>query len=479
MSGKPSQHWFEMADLRRRRFSQSVWIPLRAAETVHKTGIFSRPGYSEEMLCAGSVAIPLEKRAEGDCLGWDRIGLGRDGGPYAFSGGGYKPCEVYQHRDGEDLGADLVFVQQINSNHPRIWHLNQDLVLALHLLQEGDVWVRPEEGYVEVVRQRKDAEGRVIAIEIRSEFLRDYLAARSMALRLAYYRQRMAVLDDVSHLNWPPEGLAEKQPHDRFQARMFEIDADGGPYGGGVAIFSSWRTDVDPNEDVPVFGEENDTNTAGQSVTYERGGPKFHRAEGELWREEWLEPAQRSERVRGDEPLESISYAVDASGARETSTALNYEDVGRYLWFDPRVIAALSDRRGGGLEWYTQDTGSVWCSPDWPVHFGVNRLGLINVYAYDVAKLPLWQQRIWAGHNVAPDGSVSAELLDAQMKSRPAGTTAPEVALPRVMDELDAVFLDWVGAPLFKRHEAAVDSYGVRIGSGPSIETACWHSLRT
>jgi hypothetical protein len=210
-------------------------------------------------------------------------------------------------------------------------------------------------------------------------------------------------------------------------------------------------------QEVPIFGEENEINTAGKTITYERGGPKFYRAEGELWREEWIEPAQRSERVRGDEPTDSISFVIDAAGAREPSSTLNHEDVGRYLWFDPRVISALSSRRGGGLERYTRDTGSVWCSPDWTVHFGVNRLELINVYGYDVAKLPLWQQRIWAGHNVAPDGSVSGELLDAQMKSRPARTKAPESDLPTVMDELDAMFLGWVGAPLFRGHDAAAD----------------------
>ena len=34
--------------------------------------------------------------------------------------------------------------------------------------------------------------------------------------------------------------------------------------------------------------------------------------------------------------------------------------------------------------------------PDYKVHFGVNRVGLITVYAYDIARLPVWQQRTWA-----------------------------------------------------------------------------------
>jgi hypothetical protein len=182
------QDWFEMADLRRRRFATSVWVPLRAIESNEK-GAYGRPGFVGDSLYVGSVAFPLNRREEAEKLGWTDIGIKRQGGPHAFSDGGYKPCEVYQYRDGEDLGVDLVFEQQI-TGQSSIWHLSQDLVLALRLVRDGDSWIRPEENYIEVVRERRDAEGKVVAIEIRNEFLRDYLAARGMALRLVYYRQR-------------------------------------------------------------------------------------------------------------------------------------------------------------------------------------------------------------------------------------------------------------------------------------------------
>jgi hypothetical protein len=106
------------------------------------------------------------------------------------------------------------------------------------------------------------------------------------------------------------------------------------------------------------------------------------------------------------------------------------------------------------MEWYTEDTGSVWCSPDYPVQFGVNQLGLINVYACDVARLPQWQQRIWAAHNILPDGGVSSELLAAQMRSRPADTEAPEVRLISEMSALDEDFARIFGSPIFRHHDA-------------------------
>jgi hypothetical protein len=449
--------WFEMTDLRRRRFATSVWVPLRVSETTVYSGSHARPGNKEETLAAGCIAVPLSMRAEAEKLGWSDIGLMNSGGPYAFEDGRYKTSDVYQYRDGEDFAVNLVIDQSFDGARPRIWHVNQDLILALGVAQEGDVWVKPEEGFVEVMRQRRGPNGDVVAIEIKSEFLRDYLAARGMALRLYYYRRRMEVMPDASHIVWTEQGGGEKNPHDRFETRMWAVDGEGRAYGVGVALFEVWRTDVDNEEDVPTFGPETAGNTASRSAHFTREGEKFQRVEGELWRAEWIEPASRSERVRGDEPEHYLTYVIDAAGKRETGDKLDNEEIGLYLWFDPRVIEALSNRRGGGLEWYTAQTGAVWCSPNCCVHFGINNMGLINTYAWDVARLPMWQQRIWAGLNITPNGPPSTELLDAQMRTTPARTIAPEKALPQVMEMLDEAIEARVGAKLFKSHEADRD----------------------
>ena len=447
--------WFEMTDLRRRAFATATWVPLRVSETTIHVGKTGRPGNKEECLCVGCIGVPLAYKAEAEKLQWDDIGLHNEGGPYAFKDGRYKRAEAYQYNDGEDLGVNFVHEQRISGTNQRFWHVNQDLLLALDLMQEGDVWVRPDEGYIEVMRQRRDAKGKVVAIEIKNEFLRDYLAARGIALRLYYYRQRFEVMPDVAHIPWAEKPIKELKPHDRFETRTWAVGEHGDLHGASVAVFQMWRTDVDHNEDVPVFGPPTDTNTGGRSVEYERQGPKFHRVEGELWRGEWIEPAPRSERVRGDEPEQPLSYIVDAGGKRETGDVLDDEDIGIYLWFSPQVVTALTGVRGGGLQWYTGQTGGVYCSPSYPqVHFGVNSTGLINVYAYDIARLPMWQQRLWVGHNVTPNGPPSTELLQAQMESAPAGTTAPEQNLSVVLTAMDDVILARTGARLFMAHDS-------------------------
>jgi hypothetical protein len=97
----------------------------------------------------------------------------------------------------------------------------------------------------------------------------------------------------------------------------------------------------------------------------------------------------------------------------------------------------------------------IWCSPNCSIHFGVNRIGLVNAYAYDVAKYPAWQQKAWAAYNVPPDGAVCAELLAAQMRAQPAGTRAPEALLKLAMDEIDEFFQRKFSAPLLRSHDAA------------------------
>lgn len=443
-----------MADVRRRALAGSVWIPLRRSETIGEHGSGKEIGDWQEVDCVGAVAMSLKHRAQGDRLGWSELGLLHHGAPCAVLNHPYKPADVYLGDDQQPIGAELILQQNFNGAHDRAWLVSQDLVMALGLLEEGDYWLSVNEGYTQVIRRRRDAQGSVISIEIKAEFLRDYLAAREMALRVVQYRQRMAVFPDRSQLTWPHEGFEQKdESGGRFCARVVPLGADGDVAGGSVAVIQTWRTDVDPQVDVPVMDRENDANTAHKSFSYARPtGAVAYRASGELWREEWIEPAPRSVRVRGADSVEQVNYIVNASGHALPARDLNKESVGRWLWFRPQVIEALLAFRGSGLAWYTRETGAVKCSPDDDTHFGVNQGGMINVYAYDIARLPLWQQRIWGGFNVTPDGPVCAELMEAQMQCTPAKTRAPEQSLIKILKQLNDLFTRMHGRVLFRSH---------------------------
>lgn len=457
---EPTSDWFLFKDNRRLPLQDAVWVPLRAIEDFKKEKTFGEVGYLRDTFACGSLAVPVEHRALAEKLGWSDIGVGHETGSYADEKG-YKPAEQYwfdwSSRDGGPIGVNLVITQGFGWEDS-VWQLNVDLITALSLRQEGDLWVKSDEGYVDVVRLHRDTSGQPKRLEIRTEHLRDYLAARQMALRVAWYRDRDAVLRSGEHIEWRENPPSKEEPHYRFEARYHDLhEGSGLPFGGQSAVFTARRTDVYPEDDVPKFGPETDENIEAESHTFDHGGERVFRVEGEIWSEEWVEPAPHSTRVRGDKIPSNTSFIVDASGQTLTGDELNDEGIGKYLWFRPELIPNLLGRRGATWRWFTRETGGIEATHGHRVHFGVNRLGLINAYAHDIGKLPEWQRRIWQGFNVAPEGGVSAELLDAQMRVKPARTLAPEKHLSDAINAVNGKFVARFSVPLFRSHASSAE----------------------
>lgn len=454
----PTSDWFLFKDIRRRSLQDAAWIPLRAIEDYVKQKTFGEVGYLRDTFACGSLAVPLVHRDFGEKLGWSDIGVGHETRSYADENG-YKPVDQYwfncSSRDA--VGVELVITQGFGWDDS-VWHLNVDIVAALDLRREGDVWLKPDEGYVEVVRLHRDAGGQPIKLEMRTEHLRDYLAARQMALRVAWYRDRDAVLSNADHVEWRDAPPSIEEPNYRFEARYHELhEGSGMSFGGQTAVFTARRTDVYPEDDVPEFGPETDDNIEAESRTFSHKGAKVFRVEGEIWCEEWVEPATHSAKVRGDKVPSATTFIINASGQTQTGDELDNEDIGKYLWFRPEVIPDLLRRRGAKWRWHTRETGRIELTHGYVVHFGVNRLGLINAYGYDIGKLPEWQRRIWQGFNIAPEGGVSVELLDAQQRVKPASTLAPEAHLSEALEGVDTVFQKRFGVPLFRSHSSRAD----------------------
>ncbi len=308
--------WFEMKEIRRRRFANAVWIPLHAEEPVVEEGRYGYPNYRREFFGLGSLAVPLAKRDAVQRLGWNDIGISHQQGIWAKEEF-YKPADIYWYNANEDLGIELALIQNFDGAEPGEWHLNQDLVFALGLLREGDFWVRPWEDYVVVAQLRRHTDGKPFALEIRNEYLRDYLCARKCLLRLTWCRVRDVIVADPADAG-SPKKKHELANSERFELGMFSV-LEGGNLPGGYSVLNIARTDVDPEEDVPVPGPETDENVESRSWRGALDGKKYFRIQGEVWRDEEIEPATTSPRVRGDSVPTGISYIVDASGSTMTS----------------------------------------------------------------------------------------------------------------------------------------------------------------
>jgi len=79
---------------------------------------------------------------------------------------GYRASDLFYHGSDQPIGINLVTDQFLKEEHLHVWHLHPDLVVAFRLLREGDCWFRPEEGWTEVARLKRDAEARPILLGV-------------------------------------------------------------------------------------------------------------------------------------------------------------------------------------------------------------------------------------------------------------------------------------------------------------------------
>jgi hypothetical protein len=252
------QKWFEMMEVRKRRFDSAVWIPLRASQK-DETGKWGHLGYKSEFFGVASLAVPLKEREAAAGLGWDGLNLMHDHCGSAYSGR-YVAADEYDDKQLEGA-IPLVMSQSGNSVEPPVWHILPDFVITLKLKREGNIWVAMDEDYIEVVRLKLDTDNRPRLLEVRAEQLKDYLCARQIALRISWYRERVEVVEAEPDFHWPkPDGT--HKDGERWEGRIIPIHEGGHPFGESVAVMQVTRTNLDFDEDVPSIGISDDTKTA-------------------------------------------------------------------------------------------------------------------------------------------------------------------------------------------------------------------------
>ena len=182
------QNFFEMRDIR--PWSGAAWMPLRVCVS-SRLSVQDDDQPLEVFDGVATLAVPEAHRAVVDRLGWSEVSIQHD--KSVVDNDGYHAADTYRvHNAEHPVGVRLVVDQFLEEQDQHVWHLHPDLVVALHLVREGDTWFRPEEGWAAVVRLARNPEGRPIRMEIRSEFLADYLAAQGALLFLSSYHERRA-----------------------------------------------------------------------------------------------------------------------------------------------------------------------------------------------------------------------------------------------------------------------------------------------
>lgn len=439
--------WLELGDAENRKFAARTWIPLLVSKTHLEVKKFGEVGHRKDVQFIESVVIFERYRTEADILGWEA--LNKNGYDRAWAEGEifHPPGAFYSHTD-EEIGFYPVLRKGFDTADPTEWLLAQEIELSLGLLRRDDIWVCPEENYIEVVRLHRDSDRKPESMEIRAEHLRDYLCARKAALVLASFQFRDAVEENLDDIPWSDD-QERKFSHGNWKGIKRQILEGGMQVGSQTAVLHLWRESVDSSDDVPIMPHptaEPAARSAERIIRHE--GKELSYASGKIWWTQWIEPGSLSPRVGGDE-IESRIHFIVENQSSETLSGKALEEYGGWLWFRPAVIPALLSHEGGVLKWYTRCTGDVGPACNRMIHFGTNSIGLVNALGYKIAYLPEWAQRIWSGYNVSPEGGLSKELHDSQNLASPARTFAPEFMLWTNLQALQQIAEQRVGRPLF------------------------------
>ena len=444
------QDWFEMRGIRKKNFASSVWIPLRACELSIHSGKVGYSGYKCEFFGCATVAISVLDEDKARELTWRNLNQSGCHSP-RVDDEKYVPAEIFDAWPLDLQGLNLMMVPRCESEERQEWIVNQDLVLALSLIREGDVWRSPYENYMDVIRLTKDDEDNCVRLEIRTSHLRDYLCARKMGLRISSYYSREVCSPHKEGIAWSGDERVQDSNDVHWEGRLRDTLEGGGWPGMTFAVIDVSRTDLDPDDDIPVMNPPTEENTSTETRTGIRQGKENFQIEGVVTKTEWINPSSKSPRVRGDSLPPTTFFSMDAEGNRQNSETLS--DSGRWLWFKPTVIRDLLGCRGSSLRWSSLQTGDISCSNDSGVHFGVNALGLINVFAKDISLLPDWQQQLWAGHGAAPEGKLSDELFTQQVRGKFVDTRPPEEAFREGVERMRGVSTAAFGATILASHD--------------------------
>ena len=439
------QEWCLLTRERNSRYERSVWVPLFVDE--HKeSGVFPEAGYFDDYHGVGVMLVDEVDREDLTHLDWCCVR------PQRFSPGfdsdGFYSCKYYF---GQIHGEHLVYpVGADKDDGCKSVLIEPDLIIGLELEPQGENWIcRAEDGVV-VIRQFRQA-GLISRVEIMSEFLKDFLAARNMGLVVVTCRERKMIVESKPIFTLPDR---EKGDGWFWDGGISEINEHGDYFGNTWQVSIIGRTDIDSRDDAPTaeYSRDNEATTH-RKFTTTPGVMLRYCLAGNLTKNEWVSPAALSTRVREDESTDEYSFISDSSGNHMTASELINEPKWRWITFSPDAIRVLMVDGRVKLQWSTKFTGRLRFLDDSSLPFGMNSKGLVNVFSKDVAEMPGHRQRYFSGMSVAPDGGVCDELIQAQMVSNPASSFAPEAKIRQVRAKLDNAFKSRFNEELFQAQQ--------------------------
>ena len=430
-------------------YSKKNWIPLRKYHSKNQqiTPINHKNFYSFYSYLTLAVKLNQKNFCE-TSLDWSTMSSFYSQ-PYFNNNQEYIPTYEYWNNN-ELIGYWLVTQDDLvfEMFGKRVWTINQDLILALKLIKKQISkttihWICPKEAFIDVIHEILDEDGNHTCIEIRKEFLMDYLAARKLNLRLfRYYDYEFTSPSRISDsvitkqigihkINNGEFSLHETSSNDNIEIHGVVVRNNSHKYKYEDAP----RIDFSDDTTVENFIAQPKIPTTSSSYDYY----------SQLYIDEWIEHNNISTKIRDDDPT-TIEYIVDVNGKKLNQNQLKNPNIISWLNFSPNVIEEILNlNRTLELNWISKYTAILKCPAYFRLEIGFNEKGTINVLASDIAQLPIAYQKIWARNNLIPDCSPANELCCRQLNQIKSKSVAPEQQLFECLHAFEKKFKEKFG----------------------------------
>jgi len=441
------KNWLLMNDIKNVNITDKSWITVLAYIEERNDINPGYDGYQRQYDCINSIIIKKNEIKKLPLLLRNTVIQSADNRPSAYDRT-YERIEEFSDYQSKITGEYFIYKRNHPLNQKREICISQDLIFALDLFNIGDNYYDPHFNDELVIRIDNDDKKETYKVDIRKDYLLDYLSARNMSLLVDRYFERQ--VDTINNLY--DDNIQEEVTDYSYALFASKTLPNGMRPGDSALVMKVSYKDVDYNEDIPEYDEARDTQVEQSEIKYEGEGINHYLAE--FRRIYVLHNNGISIKIRRDKVKLNYKYYVDNTNKKVLSDKLITKI--QFLWFKPDIIKILLQGKYCTLRWFTRDTCQIGNIEN-HIWFGVNKLGLINVFAKDIIELPEYYQNKWFSYNCPPNGGVSQELLMSQIEASPANTKPSEYLLKISLQEINNAFLDIYSKPIFKEATEAVD----------------------
>lgn len=425
--------WLEMGDLLHQNPLNKAWI------TVYKyhnesNNKYNEINYKDEAILINSVLVYAEDFYKNSkSLHYCDLIHAPNEDRYFTPSRDYLKVDELCIYDESMKGEHFVFKRTHPFTNQTELHISYDFISTLGLYKKDENYVDPMKNDEIVVKCSVDNDN--YSIEIRKEYLLDYLSARNLNLLQEFYEQRIFHTD--ANLMISEERIELPCFQFNKQVIMPEENQDE-----EWMLFDAFYSEN--NEEVPIFNPA-EANLKQAAVTIAR--PKLYKYQTEFRKFYLLPNNGVSTIIRHDPENQEFFYYVDNNNKKIFTTEIQKQV--RFLWFKPEVVKNFLKEKYVSISWLCKDVFRIRLNNDM-ILAGINPIGLITVYAGDILKLPVYSQSKWNSFNCTPDGGVCSELLQIEAYDKVPSTISPEINIKKGIYYLDKIYKQKYGDNLFK-----------------------------